>query len=376
MSVILVHDYDFFHYPSVIPNLECAKYVAYQREKKKNIVVFHHNLNPEMYSHTFVRKDYDDGIFDEKLLLPSVEYGGRAFSKNYKSPDLAMESINPDFSIYQKYGDYFGHTYRQKETLRTILNATNVRLSIDGIKLNEFPYERLQKRHPNIIFHDYDISTVPDAYDLLHDLNDTYRIGNKFPINTYNKEELQRWFSLKPMTSTFYLQYNNFLTEDEFIEIFDNPNMKSTQFIYNFIPAFQNENDFLMNGLSDFYKQILFLRRIHQQILLNVDTNFFQTPELATLIRMLNCFCNWGQKDNVLAQRQTLYGFCAWKKRDEIDMLTQARRYIITKQEMRDAFQYVRQHNYEVFDLFYSMPGVIIKGGKLINEWTRDTSEN
>ena len=31
MGTILVYDWDFFHYPSVIPNLECAKYAAYQK---------------------------------------------------------------------------------------------------------------------------------------------------------------------------------------------------------------------------------------------------------------------------------------------------------------------------------------------------------
>ena len=37
---------------------------------------------------------------------------------------------------------------------------------------------------------------------------------------------------------------------------------------------------------------------------------------------------------------------------------------------MREAFQYMRKKNYEVFDMFYSTPNVIIKGGELVNEWT------
>jgi hypothetical protein len=40
---------------------------------------------------------------------------------------------------------------------------------------------------------------------------------------------------------------------------------------------------------------------------------------------------------------------------------------------MRESFQYMRKANYEVFDMFYSMPNVIAKGGKLVNEWSRDS---
>ncbi len=79
MAVILVYDWDYCHYPSVIPNLECAKYAAYQK-RKHHIVTFHNEFEPEHYTHTFFRKEYDDGIYDNKILLPSVEYGGRAFS--------------------------------------------------------------------------------------------------------------------------------------------------------------------------------------------------------------------------------------------------------------------------------------------------------
>ena len=102
MATILVYDWDYFHYPSVIPNLECAKYAAW-RKKHKDIVVFSNNFQPSMYSKTFLRKEYDDGIYDSNILSSSVEYGGRAFSSVYKSFDIEMEQSIPDFEIYRKY---------------------------------------------------------------------------------------------------------------------------------------------------------------------------------------------------------------------------------------------------------------------------------
>ena len=51
-------------------------------------------------------------------------------------------------------------------------------------------------------------------------------------------------------------------------------------------------------------------------------------------------------------------------------------KYTLNVEEMREAFQYVRRENYEVFDMFYSTPNVIALGGKLINEWERDSFKN
>ena len=106
MSTILVYDSDFFHYPSVIPNLECAKYSAW-RKKHKDIVAFNPNFNPSMYTKVFYRKEYDDGIYDQILESPSIEYGGRAFSSIYKPFDLEMEKIDPDLEMYWKYKDCY-----------------------------------------------------------------------------------------------------------------------------------------------------------------------------------------------------------------------------------------------------------------------------
>ena len=106
MGTILVYDWDFFHYPNVIPNLECAKYAAW-RKKKRDIVVSTPVFEPSMYTKTFLRKEYDDGVYDKKILTPTVEYGGRAFSEIYQPFDMEMENIIPDFSTENIYHDIF-----------------------------------------------------------------------------------------------------------------------------------------------------------------------------------------------------------------------------------------------------------------------------
>ena len=78
-----------------------------------------------------------------------------------------MEQIEPDFSIYEKYINLYGWRKKEQEEIKTILNATHVRLSLDGKKLEPFPFDRLRPRHPSVILHDYDLGNVPGAFELL-----------------------------------------------------------------------------------------------------------------------------------------------------------------------------------------------------------------
>lgn len=122
-----------------------------------------------------------------------------------------MEIIAPDFTIYDKYRSAFGSTKHSQTTLKTILYATHIRLSIDNKTLIDFPYKRLQPRHPSVIFHDYDITSIPNSFELLDEISKSrpsglsYRIGNKFPINTYTYQELRKWLTLPAMGNCFYL---------------------------------------------------------------------------------------------------------------------------------------------------------------------------
>ena len=79
MSVIAVHDYDFFKYQSVIPNLECAKLIAYHRAHH-NIAILTPEIDPSKYSKVYIRKEYDDGQFPPIFFNERCEYGGRAFT--------------------------------------------------------------------------------------------------------------------------------------------------------------------------------------------------------------------------------------------------------------------------------------------------------
>ena len=378
MGTILVYDWDYFHYPHVIPNLECAKYAAW-RKKKRDIVVCSPVFEPAHYTSIFFRKEYDDGIYDNRILRPNVEYGGRAFSELYKPYPLEMERIEPDFTIYDKYRDMYGTKKADREEIKTILNATHVRLSLDGKTLEPFPFDRLRPRHPSVILHDYDLGNIPGAFELLEEVAASrpsglsYRIGNKYPINIYNFQDLQKWLKLPPMGTCFYLQYNGVFTDEEIIELMRAPVLGLRQMVYNFTYNCPNEEVFVEKVLPQIYKQALFLRSHRQKILLNIDTEFFKTKELLDLLKLIDCFYGKTRHlDLLMPETQTLYKYCSWGKRAELEVLPWIH-FRVSLEEMRASFQYIRKHNYEVFDMFYSMPNVIAKGGKLVNEWSRDS---
>lgn len=377
MGVILIYDADYFHYTSVIPNLECAKYSAW-RKKHKDIVTFNNILNPELYTKTFYRKEYDDGIFDEQILNPTVQYGGRAFSEQYIPFDLEMEDIYPEFEIYKKFENLFTLGKKnKKQQFSAIINATHARLSLDGQTIMPFHYDRLRPKHPSIILHDYDIAAIPNSFDFILDLTQrrptglSYRIGNKYPIQVYTFQELMKWIKLPPMANCFYLQYNGLLSEEEFIELVSKPVIGLRQMMYNVSYGCSDENDFVKRILPLFYKQMLFLRNLDLKILLNIDENFFKTPELFNLMKLIVCYYGKSIHPFVRPHKQTLYGYCAWKRRPYIEVLPWYK-VIVTQQQMRESFQYMRKANYEVFNMFYSVPNVIAVGGKLVNEWDRD----
>lgn len=369
MGTILIYDWDYFHYQKVVPNLECAKLAAYEKANK-NITVFSNQLIPDKYTKTYIRKEYDDGIYSSKLLLPNVEYGGRAFSEIYKPFNLKCENIVPDFSIYEKYLNLYGNS----DQVKTILYATHVRLSLDGKTLEEFPYERLQISHPNIVLHDYDIASIPNAAELLIDIcnsrskNLKFRIGNKYPIQVYSFNQLKYWLQITPFTSLFFIQYNGVFTDEELIELIENYSTALPLILYNFTYNCANETEFMIKVLPNFYRQCVFLRRSKKKFLLNIDEKFFKTKELFNLMCIIRNYSQQNYNARFQIRTQTLFSYCASEK---MMYLTLKPWYScsITRENMRESFQYMRIHNYEVFDMFYSLPSVIIRGGKLVNEY-------
>ena len=372
MSTILIYDYDFHHYSHIMPNLECAKLAAYEK-KNHNIVTFTNNFQPNMYTKVYFRKDYDDGIFNN-ILSSNIIYGGKAFSQEYKKFNDEVEYIQPDFSIYENFLNSYGNNKQDLKQIKTILRATHIRLSIDNKNLIAIPYDTIASNHPMLIFHDYNIVNIPNSLELLKEIcntkirNNFISIGNKFPVLIENYNTLIKWLKLRSINGCFYLQYNGVLKDEELIELVRYYSKGLEHFVYNFTYNCKNELYFVQNVLPTIFKQTLFLRRNQLKFLLNIDTSFFQTKEVLNIVKLIKSFYERNNIEKIQTFRTTLYNYCLWKSKMEPNENSKIFS-IISIKEMREAFQYIRTYNYNLFDMFYSMPTVIEKGGQLVNEW-------
>lgn len=382
-----VYDYDFFTYENVIPNLECAKLVTYYRAHNK-ITVLTPTFTPSRYTDFIIRKEYNDGIFPKECFLPNVTYGGRAFVPGAYDPlPRPIEQTIPDMHIYDRYIDHFGRKPAELTQIKRILNCAHMRLAPDSVHLLSFeslkPY--FYKGISGIFLHDYDLAKL-QAYDLIlalqnqrkfitrHGIN-PYPVGNKYPIKVYDSNELAQWLKIVTIPNAFCLEYKGLIADDVLSALCRENQRMARQIYYNIAYGCSSEDDFFINRLPKIFIQALFLRRQGIKILLKYDEGFFITPELEKFIELLNCWLSFKWQEDFIPRRQTLYQFCASNKR--LHYINWAFQNVtVSTEESRDIFQYIREHNYNLFKMFYELDSIIFEGGKLVDEWRRDPQKD
>jgi hypothetical protein len=382
LGTIGIYDYDFMNYEQVIPNLECAKLSSYFKNKKQ-ITVLAPEMAPERYTEFYIRKEYNDGLFPPEFFSSNVNYGGRAFSSGKYIPfDNKIERTIPDFSGYEKYFDRYGHTKHSDAIFKKILRSVHLRLAPDGENADEQMIKYCLNNYPQtsggIILHDYHPANIKNLFDILYELSNCRKsfnnnpkplpIGNKYPIDIYSSKELQKWIDIYPMSEVFFLRFRGLMDNEVLAEMLNKNRMFSRQIYYMIDEGCSSENDFLENRAIKIFKQLLFYRMSNTRILLKYTDGFFQTKELKFLIELWNCFGNAKWFDNFMSTTQTLYRYCSSRPhRLYRDILYRAR--YVNQYEMRETFQYIRIHNYELFKMFYEWDNVFLKGGEIHNAW-------
>lgn len=76
-------------------------------------------------------------------------------------------------------------------------------------------------------------------------------------------------------------------------------------------------------------------------------------------------------QNDFLPGSQTLYRFVLAHSKLQFKRWT-FKHVSLTTDEIRNVFQYIREHNYELFKMFYELDSIIYDGGKLVNEWHRN----
>lgn len=384
MAVIGVHDYDFFNYEHVIPNIDCAKYLTYYRNHH-TIAALVPQFTPERYTTFIVRKEYDDGIYPKKLFLPNVEYGGRVFTVDQTKPlPPEIEATIPNMHIYDQYYKCFGPLKSDQATFNRILNCAHMRLAPDGEHLMEASAfsDYFHKGITGIFLHDYDLAALK-AYDVISEMQRRrkfiykdeirpYPVGNKYPIRIYSSDELQNWLKVVTIPNGLLLEYNGLMTDEVLYNLCQQNKRMARQVYYNISSGCTDENDFFVNRLRKIFIQTLFLRKSGIKILLKYEDDFFKTHELKKFIELLNCWLSFNWFEDCMPRYQTLYHLCS--KNASMRYVTWAFKTItVSVDEMRQIFQYFRERDYSIFKMFYEWDSVIYEGGKFLNEWDRDS---
>jgi len=390
VSTIGIYDYDFMNYEHVIPNLECAKLYTYFHNHHE-IAVLTPTLNPHPYTKCYIRKDYDDGLYPKELFLDNCVYGGRAFNPDRYTPlEEAIEKTIPNMHLYDKYADHFGNGPGDPALYKRILNCAHIRLSTDEVNpksMNQLNRIMSTGRYSGIIFHDYDLSRIHGAQDIIQELSlsrhyigkpdqiNPYPIGTKFPIQVNSSEELEKWTKITFIPTLLLIQYNGLMTDSDIYNLCLSNKRMAKQLYYNISATCSTENQFLKEHLPKIFIQTLFLRRQNIKILLKYDEDLIVTPEVKKFIELLNCWLSFRIHEGFLPTTQTLYTFCRDTKK--LGYRDWAFRHVtVTTEEARDVFQFFRQTDYELFEKFYSWDIITYEGGKFINEWQRNTSKN
>lgn len=292
-----LYDCDFVLDKTKYFNLELMKYSTYLK-RKRNIVSLSTSFNPEQYTNFIYRKDFEYEVDDALPIYKNLTYGGRAFHKaTYVPLPIEIESCVPDTSIYEKFSERYYNKERWSK-YNSLMTGEHLRLSLDGKTIWKDFEKQLKKDnyHHQIYLYDYNLNDIEGAPETLIELGKFYRaggcgrVGNKFPIQVYNIEDLTKWKPVEHAYNFFQLQYNGLIPKENNEALFDylrNEGYYSI-FLYNFTYNLTYE-DFLKN-ITDFYRQITEIRTLKRKISLIYDMDFFLDPQWYKVVLLIDRF--------------------------------------------------------------------------------------
>lgn len=380
MSIALYDD-DFRRYVHVPFNLELMKLATYYK-RKNEIVVLTPSIQKDRYSTTFLRKDYDDGIFiPNPSSYPNLITGGLAYSSGrYVPMDTDIERCCADTSIYSRVAPMFCKNQFYTQAFKTMTNAIHLRLSLDGTNIwSAYATQLPPLRNSHCLFlHDPNLGEIEGARDVINSLLDHMpdrplgrRVGSKFPILAKDGQDLLDWTNFRNTAAFYSLQYNGVMDDEVFYDFVQHTKGTTItdQLVYNIgAGARYATDDFLMNQLPKIFKQIVFSRSHKLKIRLNYTEDFFLDPRWKKLLILWQSYVLQPKNTDNEFFIKAPFSFYI----EGVYKGTFFLRGVERREEIRDILQFVKQENYELFKLFYECNEVTLKGGKFENDSVRN----
>ena len=374
-----IMDADLSKYTLVPFNLEAMKISTYYK-KKGEIVVLSPSFTPERHQKFFYRKDYNDGEFPIGLTRsPNVEYGGLAFSNNIYQPlPIEIERMVPDTSIYQKMEKVIMGTDSpiKKKIFNNMMEAEHCRLSLDGKTVWPEYWKQFSNLPTcrNLMFHDYDLGAVEGAFEEVQKIlskarNDGWatKVGMKFPVQVKDGPSLIKWSSINTNSTFYSLRYEGVIDDDSFLEWIAQCKQRAvfTQMEYHVTAPWYDPNHFVEVLLPKILRQIIISRSYRIFFSLKYDEGFFPDRRWEAVLELFNYYHNSfsGMPQSTYYQKisdDTLFSFAEKSHNKPKDYYGE----VLSKDQIRKIFMFVRQHHYPLFKDFYECSARTL-GGKL-----------
>lgn len=377
-----IEDADFNRYVLVPFNLEVMKLSAYYK-KHNEIVVLAPAFMPERHRLFIYRKDYEDGSYPPTLLTePNVEFGGLAFTNNRYVP-LApeIERMRPDTSIYSRAEGIIMSTKsaERKKIYGNMVEAEHCRLSLDGKTIwPDFNTQfRCLRSARNLMLHDYDLGRVEGSFDAVKDILARARtdgwatkVGMKFPINISDGQALLDWSSLNTNSTFYSLRFNGVIPNDAFMKWVGQCRQRAvySQMEYFVTDPRYDENHFTQVLLPQIFRQVIISRSFRVFFSLKYEEDYFSDKNWVQVLRLINFYMNSMAYKPVSTYilkdyDDTMFNFARVTATSPEKL---SRKYAdgMTRSEVRNVFEFVRENNYPLFKDFYECSARSL-GGKL-----------
>lgn len=376
MSVGLM-DGDMSKYTYVPFNLDIMKLSTYYK-KKREIVALSPSFLPDKYTKFIYRKDYIDGTFPTKLLdYDNIEYGGIAFGNGIYNPmEEEIEKCIPDVELYEKFRNEFCTNKNYTNLFNHMLNATHLRLSLDGKTIwNNFEKSlNLVPRTRIVFLHDQNLTNIEGSkevitYILNKDRKAERFLAIKFPLSISTDKELMRWLSWAPANSFFPIHYHGLMLDETLYELIQTEKGRSVcrQLQYFVTTGCISEQDFVENRLPHLFRQVAFLRTNRVNFLLKYDEDFFKDKRWERVILLINSYMNslnGVAKDGYerIIKIDSMFRFVTHLKEEK----KRFNKNYFDLKEIRELFLLINEKSPELFEEFYNDNKIIFKGGEFV----------
>ena len=246
--------------------------------------------------------------------------------------------------------------------------SEHARLSLDGKTIwKDFEKQLLHEpRTSGIIFHDYNLNEIEGAYDFIKDnlglwipYQSRQRIGMKYPVTINKEEDLLKWLTINSTNEYFALDYckiveNNIIDQLAEIKQYSNSWKYTSLNLKNY-----SEEEILNSEINHLFRSMVNLRTRRIAFPLIYDENVFTNNEWKRVMKLIRYYA-YHLVDSVNRSRydlvepyETMYSYMK-----NYLMSDQGKHNsFLTRENVKQIFQFVRENNYDLFKDFYEYRG-------------------